>query len=53
MEQKIKYLEQSLKEKSDKERDTTSELRTQKAELAQEIRQATSKYEQESKLLTK
>lgn len=53
MEQKITYLEQSLQEKTDKERDTTNEWRTQKAELASEIKSATSKYELDIKLLTK
>lgn len=53
MEQKIVYLEQSLQEKTEKEREVTNEWRTQKNELAQEIKSATSKYETEIKTLTK
>ena len=53
MEQKITYLEQTLQEKTDKERDVTNEWRTQKAEMAQEIKMAASRYEIDSKMLTK
>ena len=53
MDQKILYLEQSLKEKTDKERDSTNEWRTQKAELSSEIKQATAKFEADIKLLNK
>ena len=53
MDQKITYLEQSLKEKTEKERDTTNEWRTQKAELSSEIKNSTGKYELDIKLLTK
>ena len=53
MEQKITYLEQTLQEKTDKERDVTNEWRTQKAEMAQEIKISTSRYEIDSKMLTK
>ena len=42
-----------MQEKTDKERDTTNEWRTQKAELASEIKAATSKYELDIKLLNK
>ena len=34
LEQKVEYLESALKEKQDKERDSNSELRSQKAELS-------------------
>ena len=53
LDQKIEYLEQSLKERTDKERDTSSSWRTQKAELSQEIKQAQGKYEADIKLLNK
>ena len=53
LDQKIEYLEQSLKERTDKERDTSSSWRTQKAELSQEIKQPQGKYEADIKLLNK
>ena len=53
MEQKISYLEQSLKEKSDKERESTTEWRSQKSELSLEIKQLTAKYESDVKIMSK
>ena len=53
LEQKVEYLESALKEKQDKERDSNSELRSQKAELSQEIKHVTSKFESEIKMLNK
>ena len=53
MEQKINYLEQSLKEKTDKERESSTEWRSQKNELLQEIKTMTAKYETDVKQLSK
>ena len=49
----MEYLEAALKEKQDRERDSTSELRNQKAELSQEIKQISGKFESEIKSLNK
>jgi len=46
-------LEQSLQEKSEKEKDSTTEWRTLKTEMTQEIKSATGKYEADIKLLSK
>ena len=46
-------MEQSLQEKSEKERESTNEWKTLKAEMAIEIKSATIKYEADIKLLTK
>mmetsp|Transcript_33944 Transcript_33944/g.44790 ORF Transcript_33944/g.44790 Transcript_33944/m.44790 type:complete len:92 (+) Transcript_33944:493-768(+) len=53
MEQKITYLEQSLKEKTEKERESTTEWRSQKSEMSLEIKQLTAKYETDVKMLNK
>ncbi len=53
LEQKVSYLELSLKERDDKERDSTSEWRTHKSELAQEIKQLTVKCENDVKQLNR
>ena len=53
LEQKVSYLELSLKERDDKERDSTSEWRTLKTEMAQEIKQLTVKCENDVKQLNR
>jgi len=53
MEQKITYLEQQLKEKSEKERESTTEWRSQKSGLSTELKQLSAKYEIDVKMLGK
>ena len=47
LEQQVKYLEEALNEKSARERDSNSELRTQKDQITHELKALSSKYENE------
>ena len=49
LEQKISFLEKSLEEKTDKEKESLSSWNNQKSELSSEIRQVCQKYEAELK----
>ena len=53
LEQKVQYLEEVLKEKTDREKESSTEWKSQKAELSLEIKAVSSKYEADIKLLMK